>query len=334
MDPLTHVVVGRAAIAALPDERRLGRGAAAAAVLGALAPDVDVPVALAGWDRYLRAHEIGTHSIVGAAVIACAAAAVVHLWGQTVDRSRTDPGTDRGQTPMRKSRYSMLSAAAVGGAMSHLALDVVSGARIRLGWPVVQAKLSLPLVAMADPWIIGICILGLLARWPGRLTMRAAGRAVLGLTIGFLCLKGALLGRAISVAQLEPVRPRAIDARWGALTEWQVFDRTPEAVRRWTITSRRGPAMLSLSQPLQPESPLAQASRSLDTVRNFLAVHEFGFADERAGPEGRTFVLWSDLRYCEAGPVCGLWFGGEFGPDGRALTQLVKVGEWIQTRAP
>ena len=38
MDPLTHVVVGRAVIAA---------------VLGALAPDVDVPVALAGWDRYL-----------------------------------------------------------------------------------------------------------------------------------------------------------------------------------------------------------------------------------------------------------------------------------------
>jgi hypothetical protein len=48
----------------------------------------------------------------------------------------------------------------------------------------------------------------------------------------------------------------------------------------------------------------------------------------------RTFVLWTDLRYCEAGPVCGLWFGGEFGPDARALTQLVKVGEWILTRPP
>ena len=102
--------------------------------------------------------------------------------------------------------------------MSHLALDVASGARISLGWPIVHLKVSLPLVAMADPWIIGICVLGLLACWPGGLPMRAAGRAVLGLTIGFLCLKGALLGRAISVAQLEPVRPRAIAARWGALT--------------------------------------------------------------------------------------------------------------------
>jgi hypothetical protein len=218
--------------------------------------------------------------------------------------------------------------------MSHLALDVASGARIRLGWPIVHLKVSLPLVAMADPWIIGISVLGLLARWPGGLTTRAAGRAMLGMMIAFLCLKGTLLGRALSGAHLEPVRPRAIEARWGALTEWLVFDRTPEAVRRWTITSRGGPAALSLSQPLQPESPLVQASRSLDTVRNFLAVHEFGFADQRAGPDGRTFVLWSDLRYCEAGPVCGLWFGGEFGPDGRALTQLVKVGEWIQTRPP
>ena len=81
-------------------------------------------------------------------------------------------------------------------------------------------KVSLPLVAMADAWIVGICILGMLARWPGGLTMRAAGRAVLGLTIGFLCLRGALLERALSVAHLEPVLPRAIAARRGSLTEW------------------------------------------------------------------------------------------------------------------
>src|SRR6187431_890336 len=122
MDPLTHVVVGRAVIAALPDERRLGRGAAVAAVLGALAPDIDLPVALAGWDRYLRVHEIGTHSIAGAAMTACAAAAIVHLWGRTGDRSETD----RGQTPIRTSRYLPLAAAAFAGAMSHLALDVAS----------------------------------------------------------------------------------------------------------------------------------------------------------------------------------------------------------------
>jgi membrane-bound metal-dependent hydrolase YbcI (DUF457 family) len=322
MDPLTHVVVGRAVIAALPGERRLCRGAGAAAVLGALAPDVDVAVAFAGWDRYLRVHEIGTHSIAGGTIAACAAAAVVHLWGQTRDR----PGTDRGPTQMR------LVAAALAGAMSHLALDVISGARIRLGWPVVDLKISLPLVAMADPWIIGICVLGLLARWPAGLTMRTAARAVLGVAFGFLCLKGTLLGYALSVARLEPVRPRAIEARWGALSDWYVFDRTADALRRWTITSRGAPAVLSLTHRLQPESALVRASRSLETVGNFLAVHEFGFADERPGPEGRTLVLWSDVRYCNADLTCGLWFGGAFGADGRAITQLVTVGDWTQKR--
>jgi hypothetical protein len=224
----------------------------------------------------------------------------------------------------------LLLAAALGGAMSHLALDVTSGARIRLGWPIAQVKVSLPLVAMADPWIIGICFVGLLVLWPGGVAMRTAARAVLGLAIGFLCLKGALLERALSVARLEPVRPRVIEARWGALTDWYVFDRTPEAVRRWTITSRGGPATLSLSQSLPPESPWSASLARHG--RNFLAVHEFGCRRARRSPPA-MLVLQTDLRYCEAGPVCRLWFGGEFGPDARALTQLVKVGEWIQTRS-
>ena len=79
------------------------------------------------------------------------------------------------------------------------------------------------------------------------------------------------------------------------------------------------------------EAPSGTTGRAADGSAD-LAVHEFGFAYERAGSEGRVFVLWSDLRFCEAGLVCGRWFGGEFGPDDRALTQLVNVGEWIQTR--
>src|SRR6185295_18938446 len=130
MDPLTHVVVGRAQVAALPDERRLGRGAAAAAVLGALAPDADGCVAFTGWDRYLRVHEIGTHSLAGAVMMACAAAAVVTLF-------------------TRKSKYSRLVAAAAAGTMSHVALDVASGAPIRLLWPIARGRALLPLVAMS-----------------------------------------------------------------------------------------------------------------------------------------------------------------------------------------
>ena len=162
---------------------------------------------------------------------------------------------------------------------------------------------------------------------------------MLGTAIGFLCLKGALLDRALRASHLEPASPRAIEARWGSLTQWDVFDRTPVALHAWRISSQGGLATERLSRALPPESALVTASRSLDTVRNFLRAHEFGFPIEVAESEGRTAVRWSDLRYCrrtaepDGALACSLWFGGVFGPDGRALTQEVMVGSWKQTRA-
>jgi len=105
------------------------------------------------------------------------------------------------------------------------------------------------------------------------------------------------------------------------------------------------------------DSLLVRDSRSLGTVRNFLAVHELGFAGEVPTTDGGWKVLWSDLRFCwrpgaagaEANPglvlsvrtrggidhiACGLWFGGEFDHNGRVIRQLVKVGAWWQTRPP
>jgi hypothetical protein len=215
----------------------------------------------------------------------------------------------------------------------------MSGARIRLAWPFVDARVALPLVAMADPWLITIFGVGLITLWPGRQRLRTVAPIVLGAAVGFLCLKGVLLDRALRTSHLDSVSPRAIEARWGSLTEWDVFDRTAAALRVWRISSGGGAATEQLSRPLAPESALVTASRSLDTVRNFLRAHEFGFPVEAAESGGRMAVRWSDLRYCQraSGPdgaiACGLWFGGIFGPDGRALTQEVDVGTWTQTRA-
>jgi len=318
MDPLSHVVAGRA-LTALFDNGRRGRGLGAAAILGALAPDVDLLLAPAGWDVYLRAHQAGTHSIAGGLLLACASAAIVRALA-------------------RGSRYAPLAAAATAGAMSHLALDVLSGARTRLAWPFVDTPVALPLVAMADPWLVAIFAAGLLALWPGRLRLRAVAPFVLGAAIGFLCLKGALLDRAVRASRLDLASPRAIDPRWGSLTEWDAFERTPVALHVWRMSSRGGPAIERLSRALVPESALVTASRSLDTVKNFLRAHEYGFPIEAAESGGRTAVRWSDLRYCrrtdrDGAIACSLWFGGVFGPDGRALTQEVTVGEWKQTRA-
>ena len=327
MDPLTHIVLGRAVVAAADTDGPAARGVAAAAILGALAPDIDICVALFGWDRYLRVHEVGTHSLVGALAMAVFTAAGVRFAMGPVG-----PGT---RPRHRIGARDALLAAAAAGAMSHLALDLFSGARIRAGWPLVQQRVSLPLVAMADPWLIGICVAGLLALWPGRRRLRPVARAIVVATAIFLAFKGALLHRALRMSPLTTTLP-AVEAQWGSLTNWSIFERTPTSVRAWAVSSRDRPAVLWLSEPLGPDTPLVKASRSLATVRNFLDVHAFSFPVERRAADGRTEVLWSDLRYCwrenDGSTGCGVWAGGIFGADGRGLMQVVKIGAVVQTR--
>jgi hypothetical protein len=191
---------------------------------------------------------------------------------------------------------------------------------------------------MADPWLVAIFIAGLLALSLGRRRLRTVAAVMLGAAIAFLGLKSALLVRADRTSPVEAASPRAAEVPWGSLTEWDLFDRTPNAVRAWRISSQGGAAMLRLSRPILPESRLVTASRSLDTVKNFLRSHDFAFAIEAAESDGRTAVRWSDLRYCWRDPdragdlACALWFGGVLGRDGRALTQEVMIGTHRQTR--
>ena len=136
----------------------------------------------------------------------------------------------------------------------------------------------------------------------------------------------------------------AVEASWSSLTKWDVFDRTPHALRTWRVDALADRATLLHTYPLHADAPIVDASRSLDTVRNFLGTHQLGFAVATALENGETRVLWSDIRYCRADadvtteksdgtPVaCALWFGGTFDRDGHPLTQIVRVGEWLQTR--
>jgi len=262
--------------------------------------------------------------------------------------------------------FGVLLAAALAGAMSHIVLDVASGARIRVGWPIVSPVVTLPCVAMADPWLIGISVVGLLALWPGRRHLRTVSRVMIAAAVVFLTIKGALLTRALRASSFTGIPLTAVEAQWGSLTEWQVFERTPAELRAWNASARGGPKTLAMSRTLGPDTPLVRISRSLDAVHNFLAVHDFAFPIERQADYGRTEVLWSDLRYCwndEAGPnhlrqgyggppklraeaegpalhgaigegslACGVWVGALFGTDTLPLTQLVKVGAVTQTR--
>ena len=126
------------------------RACVVAAALGSLAPDLDAALMPFGWDRYLRAHEIGTHTIVGTLACALLTAAAV-------------------PSSARPASYWWLTLSAWIGAASHVLLDLVSGARLRPGWPLIDTPSVCPLVAMADPWL-----LALLRRRTGRALGRVA----------------------------------------------------------------------------------------------------------------------------------------------------------------
>jgi membrane-bound metal-dependent hydrolase YbcI (DUF457 family) len=344
MDPVSHAAFGRTLIGALTSTRRLDgppRGYVVAAVLGSLSPDLDAALMPFGWDRYLRVHEIGTHTIAGTLACALVTAAVIHVLA-------------------RPTRYSSLALSAWIGAASHVLLDVLSGARLRPGWPFVEMVVSVPLVAMADPWLLALCVAGPVAlRVAWRSRGRQAGVAVLAVMAVFLLAKAALgilalsQYRSASDRAAEIVLARVVEARWSSLHAWHVFDRTANHVRFWSAGAGGG-AHEVLSWPLGPETTPVSRSRSLSTVRNFLRAHDLGFSVTLPQREGRTLVLWSDIRFCwdptlpdarKLEPIvqsasgdgwiaCALWFGGELDADGRPRLEVVKVGGFTQTRAP
>jgi membrane-bound metal-dependent hydrolase YbcI (DUF457 family) len=321
MDPVSHAILGRTAIAAIRRDDRPCPGIAAASVLGALSPDVDFVLMPVGWDIYLRAHEIGTHSVAGVIITGLASAGLVRM-------------------VRRGSRYRWLAMAAVIGSLTHLMADIASGARIRPGWPLFDGTTSLPLVAMGDPGPIAILLIGAILIGIRRSSLRRIARVTLALLLAFLCFKGSgyalAVRRASSSADFAGGKDRVVEARWATLDEWYAFDRTPDALRQWKLTMRSEP-LLVLTERSPPETPLAAASRQLDTVRNFFAVHRLALARVRDEGSGNSAVLWSDLRYCwkadGAGPLeCGLWFGGLFDANGNPVRQQVWVGNWLQER--
>lgn len=334
MDPLSHAALGRALGAALTRQAP-ARGTAAAAVFGALAPDLDAVAMPFGWDRYLLVHEIGTHSVAGTLACAAVVAALVRM------RARDTP-------------WRTLALFAWAGALGHVLLDLLSSARIRIFWPVIDRQVSIPLVAMADPWLAAILIAALPALWLARRRQRAVAVTVLGVAVLFLGMKAILAHRAVANYRAGAGARAAgylVQARWASLSEWQIFDRTDSHVRGWSVSALGGAPSLLVSWPAGPPSALVERSRRLGSVQNFLGAHGLPFAAVVDGPDGTQLVLWSDIRFCwtpdgeasDLQPIlalngrrlaCGLWVGGQFDAGGRPIRQVVKIFTFWQTRGP
>jgi membrane-bound metal-dependent hydrolase YbcI (DUF457 family) len=335
MDPVSHVACGRLLIALVP-ETRLQRGVVPAAIVGALSPDVDAVFMPVGWDLYLRVHEIGTHTIIGIAPSAILTAFGIRLFA-------------------RKSSFGVLALAGAVGAASHVLLDLISSAQLRPGWPVIDTHATLPLVAMADPVLFIPLLAGLTAVWFSKERRRVAAASLIAIC-ALMLVKALFFMSALStyraIADSSSAAPRVIDASWGTLRTWKIFDRTPEGLRAWHASAGHPTPLLVFSWPIPRETATVTASRSLPTVKNFLRVHELAFATTEARAGGGARVFWSDIRYCsEAKPsepqadglsvsmasrvqvACQFWCVSDYAPGGRAIRQILKIGPFTQTRS-
>jgi membrane-bound metal-dependent hydrolase YbcI (DUF457 family) len=316
VDPVSHVLFGAVAVTAA--RPRALRPLVLTAVAASLVPDVDAMVMPAGWDRYLIVHEIGTHSLLGAAAVAVLVAVLVRRWVA--------------------APFWITGAAALAGSLGHVFWDTVSGAEIRLFWPLASGRAGGHLVAMADPFVLGglSCGAAGVAVWRGR--AQAIAAATLLMLAGFLCAKLLLQQAAFAVYDAaaahrgEAVTAITQDARWGSLTSWWVYDATAERLRAWQVDGLTGGATLLFERVRAPGDQRVEASRSAPAVRHALALFDLAFAETWHSTGGGYEVRWSDIRFCHADGRCDLWFCAAYAADGAPVQQVVRVGRLVQTR--
>ncbi len=322
MDPVSHVALG---YTLLNLRQGTERGVVAAVCLGALSPDIDVVLIPAGWDRYVVAHQGGTHSVIGAIICGVLAA--------TLTRALR-----------RGSSFAVVALAAVTGALSHVWFDLLSGASIAIWWPASEGPTSnLGVFAMADPVTASLVVVSAALVWHARESRRR--RAVLLLGLFTLFIAGKAAARLTAESLFASVRGRPaerVEAAWGSVTRWHLYSRTPRSLQRWDIDiaacSVHREIEVTLLDKDAGAARLAAASLEWETVRNFRRSHDLTFStvtnSERS--TGGWRVMWSDLRYCGVDPAnslrCSVRVGGEIAPNELRPRLVVEVGQFVQTR--
>jgi inner membrane protein len=287
MDTPTHMLLGGAFAYALLGPR-LGRSAAVAGALGALAPDLDVFLAPLG-DPALRyhLHRHFTHALPLAPLIGALAATPLLL----LRRARGAP-------------LALLAAGAV-GCLTHGPLDQLTSYGTHLWWPFLAERTSWDAMPIVDPIFTLLLIAGLAAalwRARPRVALLALAPVLLYVGLGFLQRERAMsLQRTLAAERGDRIEHGRVLPTVGNLILWRSLYRTADGSLRadalrlplWGEASIRrgevGPRVVDLD-PIAP--PGSAARRRLD--------HFAGFADgfvieiDAGSPDER---LLADARF-------------------------------------
>jgi membrane-bound metal-dependent hydrolase YbcI (DUF457 family) len=155
VEPFTHAFTSLALARA--GQRRLPRFGMAMLVASGLAPDLDYASYFGGAGAFMQFHRSALHSLVGAAVMACAVAGAFCVLdkklppGKTAQTQRFPPLT-----------FAAALAVCAIGAAGHVLLDVASGVGVQLLWPFRARWFAWNLAADVDVWLLVLLVAGFL----------------------------------------------------------------------------------------------------------------------------------------------------------------------------
>lgn len=313
MDVVSHGLCG-VLLVGFDGKGRLGPGAKLAATIGALAPDCDLVIAGAGWDRYLQYHEAGTHTLLASPIVAAVVALCLRVF-------------------LRKSHFARLWCAALLGALvGHLGLDLISGADMMLFAPFWNVRLAPHLVAMADVLVIGIFVAGFVIslRHPKAAALLTAAALIALIAVKQQTQRMALADfgrpRGADPARIPVGHPDAVN---GSIFLWSVYERDADVLRVWTVDARTGARDVRFERRTDPA--LDEQVAAVPDIRAFIALLHLPVV-RLESVAGRRFVMWSDLRDCNA-TSCDVSVGAEIDPAGLPIRKVVEVGPLRQVRA-
>ncbi|MEW6622525.1 MAG: metal-dependent hydrolase [Bacillota bacterium] len=142
MDPLTHVLAGALTASFSGNHMSLSDPVFLGAVLGSLAPDLDILYQTRGDMAYLKNHRGFSHSFIGVAGISVAVAGVLTL---------LFPG----------AAFLTVFLWTLAGTLSHIFLDVLNSYGAQILWPLSRKKFSLGILTIFDPIIICLMVISL-----------------------------------------------------------------------------------------------------------------------------------------------------------------------------
>ena len=283
---------------------RVSRLATPMLLVSGLAADLDWLAYLGGPRLFLAAHRTATHSLLGAALIACG------------DRRAFFSALLGPALPAASVQFFPALIVCFAGAVVHLLLDLSTSYGVKLLWPFSGKWYAWDFAPSLDPVVLFLLLAAiLLPRLFGLVTQEISGRSKVhpggrGTTAVLLLVLLYFGGRAVAhqnaLALLNarvyrgeaPLRSAAFPA--SSPLNWTGLVETPDAIDEVPVPLSGAFDPEAARPHFKPaDSPALESARRSPAAQAFLAFARFPFATQEETPSGYRIEI-RDLRFAAA----------------------------------